>query len=92
MTAEQRYKARHALGLDGVRKRSYRNRYVCPEGDADWSAMVAAGWATMRPAASVPFGGCAVFYLTRTGAELALNKGETLDPEDFPAEEKGGAA
>ncbi len=85
MTDEQREEARHALGLPNARKRSYRNRYVCPEDNAVWSAMVAARWAAMRPAASVPFGGSAIFYLTRAGAELALDDGETLDPEDFPA-------
>ena len=84
MTAEQREQARHALGLDGTRKKSYRNRYVIHEDNPVWSDMVAKGWATMRPASTVPFGGCAIFYLTRTGALLALNKGEKLCPEDFP--------
>jgi hypothetical protein len=45
---------------------------------------VAAGEATMRPAATVPFGGSAIFYLTEAGARLALNRGEKLDPVDFP--------
>jgi hypothetical protein len=84
MTPEQRELARHALGLPNKQKKSYRNRYVCEESDPVWSEFVRLGWATMRPAASVPFGGCAIFYLTKAGAELALDKGEKLDPEDFP--------
>lgn len=83
MTPAQRELARHALGLDRKR-RSYRNRFVCREDNPEWSAMVAVGLATMRPAASVPFGGDAVFYLTTAGAKLAIDAGETLSPEDFP--------
>jgi hypothetical protein len=84
MTPEQRELARHALGLPNKRRQTYRNRYVCREDNPEWSAMVAAGEATMRPAATVPFGGSAIFYLTEAGARLALNRGEKLDPEDFP--------
>lgn len=84
MTSVQREEARHALGLPNKRRQSYRNRFVCAETDPVWSAMVTAGWATMRPASSVPFGGSAIFYLTEAGAKLALNKGEKLCLEDFP--------
>ncbi len=84
MNPEQKELARHALGLPNKAKKSYRNRYVCPEDDIHWSDLVAKGMATMRPAASVPFGGCAIFYLTEAGARVALNKGEKLCSEDFP--------
>ena len=55
MNAEQREQARHALGLDGERKVSYRNRYVCAEDDANWQDLVQRCLATFRPAATVPF-------------------------------------
>lgn len=79
--------SRHALGLDGRRKRSYRNRYVTGPGNDDhavWMAMVEAGDATRRDASTVQFGGDDIFYLTEQGARKALRKGEKLDPEDFP--------
>ena len=34
----------------------------------------------------LPFGGDDLFCLTPQGANKALRDGETLDPEDFPAE------
>lgn len=82
MTEAQRKLARHALGLGGRWKRSYRNRYVIGLGMKatdypDWQAMVAAGWAAFE------YGS---FRMTRAGAELALEPGETLCPEDFPPE------
>lgn len=85
MTPEQRELARHALGLPNRNRKSYRNRYVCEESHPVWSEFVKRGWATMRAADTVPFGGCAIFYLTEAGARLALDKGEKLDAEDFPS-------
>lgn len=86
LTIKQREMARHALGLDyhQMPKVSFRNRYVCPEDNEHWQDMVSKGYAIFAPAAKVPFGGNAIFYLTRKGAELALDKGDSLDPEDFP--------
>lgn len=84
MDAKQKELARHALGLPSKSKRSYRNHFVIGEDDPDWMEMVAMGWATMRKAATLPFGGSACFYLTEAGARLALNRREKLDPEDFP--------
>lgn len=84
MTPEQRELARHALGLPTKSKKSYRNRFVTAEDDSNWSAMVRDGFATMRAASTLPFGGSACFYLTLAGAKLALNKGEKLCKEDFP--------
>ncbi|PXW75938.1 hypothetical protein C7451_106102 [Blastomonas natatoria] len=88
MTSEQIELARHALGLDGQRKRSYRNRYVTGPGGSDhpaWLAMVEAGDAKKRDGSTLPFGGDDIFWLTRQGAEKALRKGEKLCPEDFPS-------
>ncbi len=48
--------ARHALGLPNKAKRSYRNRYVCPEDDELWQGLVARGLAKFRAAKSLPFG------------------------------------
>lgn len=88
MTPEQQELARHALGLDGRRGMSYRNRFVTGPGCTDyptWMEMVHAGLAVRRDGAKLPFGGDDLFHLTRDGAEAALRPGESLDPEDFPA-------
>lgn len=87
MTPEQRHLARHALGLPTDRKRSFRNRYFSYPGtphDADWLAMVAAGEAEVE-LASDSGEKMNFFCLTRKGAEAALERGEKLCPEDFPA-------
>lgn len=86
MTNAQRVLARHALGLPNSDRRSYRNRFYVGEGGKshkDWLALVAAGFARRYP----PHDGgrCDLFVLTIDGARLALNQGETLCPEDFPA-------
>lgn len=88
MTPEQRSLARHALGLDGKRKMSYRNRYVTGPGGKDyaaWNSMVDQGLAERRGGSTIPYGGDDLFWLTPTGAALALLPGERLDPEDFPS-------
>lgn len=84
MNNEQKTLARHALGLPNPQRRSYRNRFVCPEADPEWNAMVRGGLATMRKGETLPFDGDACFYLTRAGAEAALEPREKLCPEDFP--------
>lgn len=86
MTRAQKKLARHALGVDRPRtKKSYRNRYAATPGSPsfyDWLAMVAMGEA--EQGAAFNSAGGTMFHLTEAGATLALNKGETLDPEDFP--------
>lgn len=87
MTPDQIELARHALGLDGRRRQSYRNHYVIGAGNADhdnWTAMVAAGEARRRNGSPLT-GGDDLFWLTTAGATAALRRGERLDPEDFPA-------
>lgn len=82
MTPEQKKLARHALGFDEKVPQSYRNRYYANEGNREvkeWEAMVAAGWATVGVV-----GKSHRYELTRAGAVLALETGETLCPEDFP--------
>lgn len=91
MTPKQIELARHALGLDGKRKQSYRNRFFAGPGHddfEDWQEMVSAGFAKVW---QVPKGWMVPgqvadhqFRLTRAGAEAALRKGERLCPEDFP--------
>ena len=86
MTPEQRDLARHALGLNGRNKRSYRNHFVTGEGAADhpaWMEMVSDGLAWRRPGSDLT-GGDDLFGLTVKGARSALGPGETLCPEDFP--------
>jgi hypothetical protein len=84
LTPRERELARHALGLDGRRARSYRNRNSCtattPNGFC-WLGMVARGLAIVVP---MPKSATDFFYLTRAGAEAALEPGEELDDEDFP--------
>lgn len=92
MTPRQIELARHALGLDGRRRRSYRNRFWAGPGHDDfeeWKAMVADGNAHV----SEPRDGVRpdhAFWLTRQGAEAALRGDEALCPEDFPASGKRG--
>lgn len=86
LDSKSRDLARHALGLPNKRKQSYRNHYVTGEGCADWelwNGMVAQGLATRRKGSQLT-GGDDIFRLTSEGAKAALNKGERLDPEDFP--------
>ncbi len=79
------YLARSALGLQFRDvKRSYRNRYFIFDGSDDfdvWRGMVDRGLAEgdiqTHPKLSE-------FWLTRAGAEAALEKGESLCREDFP--------
>jgi hypothetical protein len=85
MTPVQRDLARHALGLDGRRKVSYRNHFVTGEGSVDhphWLAMVEAGHAWRRKGNELT-GGDDLFGLTRSGAALALNDGEIIDVGDL---------
>jgi hypothetical protein len=83
MSPKQKEMARHALGLPNDNKRSYRNRYVVSRDNADWKALLASGHAKIETLGFVA--PTALFYLTRKGAEAALEPGETLDAEDFPA-------
>lgn len=88
MTEKQIDLARHALGLDGRRKVTYRNHYVTGPGPGSddheqWTAMVEAGLARRRRGSELT-GGDDRFSLTVEGARAALRPGERLDPEDFP--------
>lgn len=86
LTPRQRELARHALGLPNKMRMSYRNRFVAGEGHDDfddWMQMVADGNAGRRAGTSLPYGGDDLFWLTKEGAQFALNKYERLDPEDF---------
>jgi hypothetical protein len=83
MTPSQRKMARHALGLDGERKRSYRNRYVAGLGtthEDEWNDLCRRGLAERGTDGIAIVGFC----LTEEGAREALLPGEILDPEDFP--------
>lgn len=88
LTPAQKKLARHALGLDNpdARGKSYRNRYFAPiigDDTCEWHAMKDAGYAEIASGrAGVSTG--PMFYLTETGARLALNNGERLCSEDFP--------
>lgn len=76
--------ARHALGLPNPHSKSYRNRYSCPSQGEDlnaWLGMAERGLATEANVASL----LRHFELTLVGARAALQAGETLDQEDFPA-------
>jgi hypothetical protein len=85
MTPKQKQLARNALGLPNERKQSYRNRFVLGNGSTNpnrpaWKKMVSYGHAIR----STLCDGQTVFLLTHVGAKTALNRGETLCPEDFP--------
>lgn len=84
MTPEQRKMARHALGLDGFRRRSYRNRYAAGLGSThedQWNELCRRGLAERGQDGIAIVGFC----LTDAGAREALDPGEILDPEDFPS-------
>jgi hypothetical protein len=86
LTNAQKKLARHALGLPNDMRRSYRNRYrAAVDGPitGEWRKMVEAGLATCQPVKDSQLGD--FFYLTPAGAQLALEAGEKLCPEDFPA-------
>lgn len=81
MTTYQIQLARHALGLDGLRKTSYRNRFMASPDQPNhraWENMVRDGNAQRAVSKQ------AVYYLTLAGARAALREGEHLDREDFP--------
>ena len=85
MTPTQRRLARQALGLPNDRNRSYRNRFYCSCGPqsrwySEWLAMRDSGWARC----DLIIDNMRLFWLTRAGAEAALDLNETLCPEDFP--------
>lgn len=85
MDKHQKRLARHALGLDNpdAGGKSYRNRYLSPSHSVSctsWREMVRSGYAEEGRATDVGVW----FFLTRKGAEAALNRGERLCPEDFP--------
>lgn len=90
MTPEQIELARHALGLDGRKKVSYRNHFVTGPGPGNndhtqWTAMVESGDAVKRKGSPLT-GGDDLFRLTPQGARASLRTGERLDHEDFPEE------
>uniref|UniRef100_A4WTA8 Uncharacterized protein n=1 Tax=Cereibacter sphaeroides (strain ATCC 17025 / ATH 2.4.3) TaxID=349102 RepID=A4WTA8_CERS5 len=92
MTPRQIELARHALGLPNRRKQSYRNHFVTGPGAPDydaWEAMVTDGFAKKFRGGALS-GGDPVFILTPKGAMAALERGERLDPEDFPKEAAHG--
>lgn len=86
ISAEQIEMMRHALGLANGRKKSFRNHYCVgspSEDHALWTDLVARNFARRR-AGNQLTGGDDLFWLTRSGAECVLKRGEKLCPEDFP--------
>lgn len=86
MTPEQRKLARYAIKLPSAINTSKGNRYVVGPllaAYTEWMAMVSNGLATLYERPS-QYGVDYIFRLTRAGALLALNEGESLNPEDFP--------
>ncbi len=83
MDGEQRYLARHALGLPNKQRRSYRNRYHAADETPVWRMwqdMVAQGYAVSHESGR----GMTEYSLTLSGAREALVRGERLCKEDFP--------
>jgi hypothetical protein len=83
MTPDQIKMARHALGLPNGSKRSYRNRYCAALGskaEKAWNDLVRRSHAER----GVEQVNTAIFHLTESGARIAIDPTERLDPEDFP--------
>lgn len=77
--------ARAALGLPNTKRTSYRNRYhSAGEGGFhdQWVGLAATGLAERSTGDNGA--DSKQFWLTRAGAELALEAGEKLCGEDFP--------
>jgi hypothetical protein len=86
LSPDQRDLARHALGLSGRHRQSWRNHFITGPGSPDydrWREMEAMGAATRRAGTELTAGDD-LFRLTRAGATAALDAGETLDPKTFP--------
>ncbi|MFC6391804.1 hypothetical protein [Methylorubrum zatmanii] len=81
MSPEQRRLARHALGLPNRYRRSYRNRFLAGGRDENWLGLVEDGLAESGEPDDL---GRTWLWLTRAGAEAALEPGERLCREDFP--------
>ncbi|WP_197507514.1 hypothetical protein [Mesorhizobium sp. AA23] len=83
MTPVQRDLPRHALGLDGRRQESYRNYFVTGEGSTDHPHLAGDGRGRVRDAALRLNPHRRRFRLTRAGADLALDPGESLNTVEF---------
>jgi hypothetical protein len=89
MTPEQKEIARHMLGLPNKQRRSYRNRFCGGEGHSDYPILIAMqeqGYLMRVPAKRMSTVED-MWFLAPFAARLALNKDETLCPEDFPQQE-----
>lgn len=83
LTTEERRLARHALGLPNAHRRAHRNRFAANRSSRDyavWRGLVDRGYAVRWPW-FYSYGDH--FRLTPAGVELALNAGETIDPEEM---------
>lgn len=90
MNPTHRLLARLCLGLSNGHHAAFRNiAWASPgtDGHGHWQAMVQAGHARAVPASSSTM---AAFTLTRPGAELALDPGETLPAHLFAEEPYDG--
>ncbi len=79
----QKRLVRHALGLDGTRRSTYRNRWIThPNSDDrdEWQALVDQGLAQKKPWGNA---GMEIFWATKKLALSVLDSGERLDREDF---------
>ena len=84
INAKQYNLVRHAIGLDGRSKTTYRNHYVCPadsEDGREWMDLVKQGLAHHRKGSEIS-GGDDVFWATRETALACRKKDEHLD-RDF---------
>ena len=85
VTKKQMVLARHALGLPNSSHHSYRNRFLVAEGAPgfkEWLGLSVDGLALRFPRHNG--GPLDLFCLTYDGARRMLQRGETLDREDFP--------
>lgn len=85
LTERQRDLARHALGLDGRHKQSYRNHYATgpgSDGYQEWLDLEAKGLAKRRT--SQMCGGNDVFHCSQRLALAVRGSYERLDPEVQP--------
>lgn len=83
MNEKQVKLVRHAIGLDGRSKVTYRNHFcVGREGEdhSDWDKLVESGLATARRNVQA-YGGMDIFCATREAATMVLRDGERLEAD-----------
>lgn len=81
LTPKETNMLRHALGLTGRNKITYRNTYYAAGWDAEvWDGLISRGFAIEDKDSATPLTRC--FRATRAGFAAVQRKGEKLGPDE----------